>query len=392
MGNVQRRVLKKLFSLSQDNRHFVINFLGVTLKIKYFFDPKMYLHFMNKEIKPKTILIIEFNNCHFETILGLCKYCTDLGYNVDVLTRGKAERIFQNIKLPNLRVFECSIKTFDKIYKTYDFSEYERILYNSKRIYFHNKKWSLDGFDLSEYYQQVKSGKKPNIYLQHHIDKYKDFQNDIQIILANPSKNAELENVVVNAHYFRKNIKRNNKNGITNFISIGELSTTRRNATLLIDSVKQLHSSGITNFKITIIGRGNLEKLPVEIQPYFNILGRVDYQTMFNEIEKADFILPLLDPTIKEHDRYKKDGTSGTFQLVYGFLKPCIIHKTFANIYDFTNADSIVYEDNSDLNLAMKNAIEINKNEYIILQENLKNKVEEIKNQSLENFERILND
>ena len=386
--------MNKILNITKDKRHIIIDFMGIKLSLKHFVDKKMYRKFVDKKVAEKTILIIEPNGCHFETITGLCKYCSELGYNVDVLTREPAEKIFENFKIKTtLRSYECNPVTFDKIYKKYDFSQYERIIYNSKRIYFISNGFSLDGYDLAEYYNSVKKGKKENIYLQHHIDKFNDSPTDIQIVLANPAKLPELDNLIVNCNYFKDfETKIKNKNDVTNFISIGELSKQRRNSTLLIDAVKSLHNNGIENFKITVIGIGELDELPVDIRRYFNILGRVDYQTMFDELEKADFVLPLLDPEIEAHKRYMDSGTSGTFQLVYGFNKPCIIHKTFADIYGFNEKNSIIYEYNDKLQEAMQNAINMSNEEYKILKAELsylENSIDEI---SFKNMERLLSE
>ena len=88
-----------------------------------------------------------------------------------------------------------------------------------------------------------------------------------------------------------------------NFISIGELSEKRRNSYLLISAVKNLHNLGINNFKITVIGRGKIDELDSDIQKYFEVLGRVDYQTMFQKLNESDFILPLLDHELESHKR-----------------------------------------------------------------------------------------
>lgn len=46
----------------------------------------------NTVIKEKSVLIIELNPYHAETIAGHCKYFSDLGYNVDVFMH------FENFK------------------------------------------------------------------------------------------------------------------------------------------------------------------------------------------------------------------------------------------------------------------------------------------------------
>lgn len=376
-------MLKALFNIKHEKNHTVYNIFGIRLKVKYKFDRNLYNKFISHLIKPKTVLIIELNDCHWETMPGLCKYFLELGYNVDLLTRSPAEKIFDNINSPSVNVFECKNKTFDKIFRTFDFSKYERIIYNSKIVYFHKKGFDKYEFDLSEYYDNIPKGIRENIYLQHHIERYYESPNDKQIILANPSGDKNLENCVVNAHYFKDDVLiGQHKNETVNFISIGELSQKRRNSSLLINAVKSLNEKGIDNFKVTIIGNGELSEVPVDTRKYFHILGRVDYQTMFNEIEKSDFILTLLDPDLEDHKRYMNCGTSGTFQLVYGFLRPCLIHKTFGDIYGFDSSNSLIYESNDTMYQSMINAINMSNEDYVKIQNNLKNIVLEIEHKS----------
>lgn len=381
-------MLDKLFSIKKTRNHLIYNVLGFKIKIKYTFDKKQYELFINHIVKPNTVLVIEVNDCHWETIPGYCRYLTELGFNVEIMTRYYTEEIFTSLNCnDNIKVFEFNRITFDKVFKDYDFTKYERIIYNSKRVYCINS----EGLDLYEYYDVIPEGNKDNIYIQHHIDKIKDFYKPNQIVLANPSKNPELEKLIVNPHYFGEFKLKNYKNqDIVNFISVGELSKKRRNSNLLISSVKDLHNSGLSNFKVTIIGRGEIDDIDTEIKKYFEILGRVDYQTMFGCLNKADFILPLLDPEIEDHKRYMDSGTSGTFQLVYGFNKPCIIHKTFADIYGFYEKSSIIYESNDNLSESMHRAINMTNEEYINMQENLSSDVQIMEKHSLLNFKKIL--
>ena len=384
-------MFEKVFSIETNKTHKIYYFLGIKLYVKRKFDKKQYKLFMNHIVKPKTIVIIEINYCHWETIPGLCHYLSELGYNIDIMTRYDAEKIFESLHNAKVSIFEFNEVTFDKIIKNYNFSEYERIIYNSKRLYFKENDINAEGLDIAEYYDVVPKAKKDNIYVQHHIDKIDIFYEPNQIILANPSNNSKLEKFVVNPHYFGEFKLKDYKNeDIVNFISIGELSEKRRNSYLLISAVKNLHNLGINNFKITVIGRGKIDELDSDIQKYFEVLGRVDYQTMFQKLNESDFILPLLDPELESHKRYMDSGTSGTFQLVYGFNKPCIIHKTFADIYEFDGSNSIIYEANDKLSETMQKAIAITNDEYKNIQTNLAKTVQRIQQKSLLNVQKIL--
>lgn len=372
-----------MFKVVIEKKHILLKFLGIKLRIKKYVKLSRIKDFLNHVIDNNTILLVEINDCHLETLLGLYDQLIKLGYNVEILINEPSENLFSTFK--DIKVWEFKRNSLLKLLKVVDFSKYERIIYNSKIIY------TNEGTpDLHEFLKKIPQGKKENIYLQHHIDRFFEYPNDKQIILANPAKDERLEKSVVNAHYFG-DVKITPKNDITTFITIGELSQKRRNCDLLINALKQLVERGVHNFKVEIIGNGSLENLPENIQQYFDIKGWLDFPKMFETIENADYFLPLLDPAVEAHKRYMQDGTSGTFQLVYGFLKPSIIHKKFADVYDFNDGNSIVYAKNDTLSQAMKTAIDMNATEYSSLQNNLKSLVQEIEKISSENLKGMLN-
>lgn len=373
-----------MFGIVREERHILVKFFGIKLRLNDPIDWKLINKFKKHTVNENTILIIEINPTHKETITGLCHYLKELNYNFEILVNSPSENLFSIFS--NVKVWEFKRNSLLKLFKVADFSKYERIIYNSKIIY-----QNEETTDLHEFLKKIPQGKKENIYLQHHIDRYFEYPSDKQIILANPAKDERLEKSVVNAHYFGE-VKITPKNDITTFITIGELSQKRRNCDLLINSVKQLVEQGTNNFKVEVIGNGSLENLPKNIQQYFDIKGRLDFPQMFKIIENADYFLSLLDPAVEAHKRYMQDGTSGTFQLVYGFFKPCLIHKTFADIYNFTSEESIVYENNDALVASMKKAINTSKEDYTNLQNKLKEKVEKIEQISLENLRGMLNE
>lgn len=201
-------------------------------------------------------------------------------------------------------------------------------------------------------------------------------------------KNAS--SVVVNPHYFGE-VKITGKNSdITNFITIGAIQAKKKNNELIINSVKKLHEKGYRNFKVTVVGKGNLNGLPKELRQYFDIKGRLDFRDMYNEIEKADFILTSYDETKPEHIRYNTTGTSGNFQLVYGFTKPCIIIESFAPINGFNDSNSIIYKSDKNYSEALECGINMSIKEYSKMQMNLKKYASQLYNNSLENLKQLI--
>ena len=353
--------MKNILSIEDEFKHLKIVFCGIKLRIPHPIDRKLMKEFVSHTVEENTILLVEANNCHKETLVGYYKYLRELGFNVEILLQGGDEGVFCRINEP-VKIWSFKEHDLERLLQKNVLKKYERLMFNSKILY------KRDEVDIKSFLPKLKSGKKQNIFVQHHIENFN--KDDIQIILANPEHRPDLEEFVVNPHYFGE-VKITPKNEVVNFITVGELNPKRKNCQLLISAVENLVSSGITNFKITVIGRGEMTDIPENIAQYFDIKGRLDFPTMYKEIEDADFFLPLLDPNIEAHKRYLTNGTSGSFQLIYGFLKPAIIQKTFADTYSFSEANSIIYTNNAELAEKMNYAISLNNDTYKTLQNSL---------------------
>ena len=160
---------------------------------------------------------------------------------------------------------------------------------------------------------------------------------------------------------------------------------------MIVDSAYEILKKGYKNFKITVVGKGNLKHINKELRPYFDIKGRLSFKKMYEELEKADFMLTSYNDYDPEHIRYNTSGTSGNFQLVYGFLKPCIIIKSFAPINGLNEDNAILYDDDKDYKNALIKGIKMNKDEYKAMQDNLKIYEQKLYNTSLENLKGLIN-
>ena len=226
-------------------------------------------------------------------------------------------------------------------------------------------------------------------FVEHDIKETVDngtWKKDLITLRKTDYKNTE--SVVVNPHYFGE-VKITPKNSdIINFVTIGVIKPRKKDNGTIINAVLELHNKGISNFKVTVIGKGEIKNIPEEIRKYFDIKGRLNFDRMYDEIEKADFMLTSYNET---HTRYITTGTSGNFQLIYGFLKPCIIIENFAEINRFNNENSVIYKEPKDYAQALEKAINLSQEEYKLMQNNLKSTVEEFYNESLNNLKGAIN-
>lgn len=343
---------------------------------------KLNKKYINKLLNTNSLLMVELNNCHGECMPGYIKYFKDLGFDIDVLINEK-----QKTENP-LYMFDDIDITYLPEYKIIQYlnsnqiDNYEICLFNSNIIY--NQK-SKSVFDLIK----IPHPQTKMLCVEHRLENIKKLsKNAIPIILKKFSENKKT--FEVNPHYFGK-IKHHNKNKTTNFIVVGNIEGKRKNYNLLTSSVQKLHKNNIKNFKITIVGAGKVSDIPSEIRHYFDIKGRLSYPDMYQEVQNSDYFLTLLDPENPEHDRYIKIGTSGSFQLIYGFNIPCLIEEKFAKIHCFDSANALTYKNNSDLFETMKLAINQSNDEYQNMKGHLSKTSDLIYQNSLKNLGLALN-
>lgn len=376
--------LLKIFSLKNINERKVLTILGISIKFRRPLNKEeknIYSNFTKHPVKNNSVLLIEVNDFHSETLPGMAKYFLDLGFNVDIIISNEeyALKPLCRITNENLKIYPMSDRVARKILKNKIANQYEYIYFNSDR---HGSR---------SYYDYFKPNKKLTekiINMCHRPDTYNSPIKKLLMLAPLPLKDKDRFKVV-NTHYFGE-IVTNPKNETTNFIVIGNIENKRKNHNLLYEAVQDLVNKGVTNFKITVVARIGQLNTPQNIKEYFDFKGRLDYEKMYEALEKADFFLTLLDPENPEHDRYIETGTSGSFQLIYGFRKPCLINKKFASLHGFTNENSIVYKNNSDLSQAMLEAINMNKEAYKNKQVKLAGFADDLYKKSLENLKEIL--
>lgn len=339
-------------------------------------------------IKENTFLIWEpCSHSHAEIVPGFTKYLLDLGYHVSILINPKRykEGLFCRFDKENISYNKMSKRQIRKFFKKSTLANVQGTLITTiGKLY--------DGKNLNQVYDSFHNqvDKRKLFFVEHEIDSYIDNNSnprkDIITLRTMDYKNAIT--VTVNPHYFGS-VKLTDKNELTKFITIGALSEKRKSTKLLTNAAKELLDKGITNFKITVIGKGNIKDLPVQLQGFFDIKGRLDFDKMYDEIENADFILSAYEDN-PEHRKYITSKTSGSFQLVYGFLKPIIIREDFAPINGFNSNNAILYSQDSQYSDAMIKAINMSAGEYKQIKQNLEDYTNQLYLNSKINLQKLI--
>lgn len=323
-------------------------------------------------IKDNTFLIWEpCGKSHAEVVPGFAKYLCDLGYHVSVIVSKNAykenlfSRIGENLNISYNKMSKYQARAY---FKQADLSDVKGLLVTTV-----DKLCKAPHFD-RVYENFDKNVDKSKLYFVIHDIKERVWANamseDLISLRELNFEQKDYKTVVVNPHYFG-DVKITQKSELTNFVTVGELTVGKKNFDLFVKTVQKLVNNGITNFKITVIGKGKVENLPPEVVPYFDIKGRLPFDKMFEEIEKGDFLLTsYIDEEM--HLRYIHQGTSGNFQLVYGFQKPIIIKDNFAPINGFSEKNSILYKDDDDFYNALIKGINMSQEQYHNMQEDIK--------------------
>lgn len=379
----EKRSMKKF-------RHIVHPFFQAIKNFLYCFKQKILKTSLKAPIiKENTVIVWEpCSKSHSEVVPGFVKYFVDLGYHVSVLVDKDRlkEGLFCRYDLKNVSLNKLSADEIKTYFKESDLSDVKKVLVTTM-----GKICDCENPDTIYDFFNPNIDRNKILFVEHEasfaINKgtWKD-----KTITLRELDYQNAKSVVVNPHYFG-DVKINSKNDVTNFITVGTLKAEKKDCGMIIDAVQKLHDKGIHNFKVTVVGKGQLKHLPKEIRKYFDIKGRLSFTKMYEELEKADFMLTAYDETNLEHQRYITTGTSGNFQLVFGFLMPCILVESFAPINRFNEKNSILYKEAKDYASALKRAVLLTQDEYQNMQEELKETVSGFYRDSLENLKGVLN-
>ncbi|TXJ35248.1 glycosyltransferase [Brachyspira pilosicoli] len=346
-------------------------------------------NFVNSKKDKNYVLVTELNDVHGEVIPGIVKYFLDLSYKVDILVTFKqlASGVLNAFKNnENVKIFCYDRENLINIIKNENLSEYKCIFITSYYLYYVSSNWP----SVKDYIKNIDKKNKNMIIMEHHLDlvNEKYIRNNQIAVMHNLQPNKFP--IYINPHYFGDVKITSKSDNIIKFIIVGWIESHRKNFDLLFNGFNKLLQNGFTNFKLIIVGKGNITSDIGLLYKYIDVKGRLNYPDMYKEIEEADFFLPLLDNENPDHDRYLKYGVSGSFQLIYGFRKPCILNRKFAETYGINNDNSILYDNNEDFIESLKKAINMNNDEYFKLQNNLKIYADNLYNKSLENLKYIL--
>lgn len=343
-----------------------------------------YHDFLNHQVKPESVLIVEPNPYHGEILPGFVKYWQDAGYHVDVIMRianyeENPFALFSAKEKPDifpLQKWRIKSALKQKIIRNYDF------LFISSSDYQETKECYLNYLGFKP---QTRHGSFCIYHNCRNIEHYKENPAffDKRLFVLNEFPLAAGKAKLLCPVYFGP-VKTHSKNSLTKFVTIGRLSPNTRNCSQLLNAVEKLLAENITDFEVAIIGSGDLN-IPPHLASHIKKLGRLSFPDMYARCQESDFLLALLDSENPAQKLYLEGITTGSKQLSLGMNLPLLIDKAFADVYGFNDEDSVLYQ-NDGLYQAMKQAVRMDEKTYARMCKNLSEHARKVYDKSLQNL------
>lgn len=303
---------------------------------------------------------------HGEVVPGYAQLLLDLGYRVVVLMTPQriSEGLFDRISHPKLVLTQLSQKQIARFVKTPHIHKTAVFLVSTVGKLPHRPNTQ---FDVTAVFGS--NPPKPLLLVEHDAKAKIDagVWSENMITLRGLDYKGR-GSTVVNPHTFGAVKMTPKSSGKTIFLLVGAARSKRRNQNLIYDAAEQLVDAGISEFEIRLIGKKGAEQIPGKLANHVFELGRLDFADMYTEIEQSDFIVTAFQGDNPDHEAYKTVKTTGSFQLCYGFGKPCILHKDFAIGTALTEQNSIFYGTETEVFDALRLAVQMPADAYAQMQ------------------------
>lgn len=336
----------------------------------------------------RSVLIVEPHAYHGILLPGYARYLLEQGYSVDVFLRHEnaTERPFCRFpENKRLRLFPLDRVSMAALLRKKVMRRYDLVFFTTLEFY-------ESGLPQQKYmdYLGVLPQSRYGILGVYHtltaIARHSDEQMADQGRIFGLSELAGWkERIPMCSPVYVGDVRfAGRSQGLTRFIAVGAVARQTKDHDSLLAAASELSGQGCTNFQITIIGEGNLT-IPESLAAHIRFLGKVAFPVLFDELEAADFILPLLTTEKGLHARFLESVTSGSKLLSLIFRKPPVMQKEFADFWGFTETHAVIHAEGG-LCEAMKRALQTNTEQYGRFQNSLKGLQESVMKKSQENL------
>lgn len=336
------------------------------------------------------ILIIEPNICHAEFAIGVASYLKQLGYNCQLLVSTEVEQENPFCRIPKdfAKIHYLNYPFIMRVIQSRLLSLYDLAIMSSSFDY---RKMALFP-EIYDFQHKPKSGM---LFVEHGLQHvvaanpklYQAYEAKRLLVLTNYRNDEILAEI--GPCYFG-DIKTSDKKNNTVVVLVP--GSNSQDVSSLILSAKKLVDKGLKNFKLHVIGAPANESAKNDaeamgVQDYVKLLGRVDFPTLYREIEESDFLVGPQDPSL-----YLNLKTSGSKLLTLGFLKPLIVPDELAAVWGFNASNCVNYSADQGLTGAIERALLMQDWEYRQLVDSLRNARPKVEKDSLQRLGKVLSE
>lgn len=344
-------------------------------------------------LTPQTFLVWEpCTHSHGEVVPGYAYYLAELGFQVALLLTPKRleEGLFDRYGHENTTLYRMSQKEIRAFFQSSDLSKIAGVMVTTAG------KLPVQSDNRLDLESVIPAPPKHLLIVEHDAaPRLLEGRAHPKTVTLRTLDDALVKGVqpkMINPHHFGAIKEKSVKNQKTVFVMVGAARSNRRNQNLVWDAATELLEGGHSNFEIRLIGKPDRQGIPASLKGHAIELGRLDYPDMFRELEACDFILTAFQRDNEDHLFYRTTGTSGSFQLAYGFRKPMIMQERFTVLSALTAENSITYDDDADMARALKSAIEMSQDNYATMQNAMSQAAKALYAQSLNNLKELLDD
>lgn len=337
------------------------------------------------QVSPKTVILWEpCSQSHGEIVPGYAKYLLDLGFDVLVLmTPDRIEEgLFSRFTHPRLHLTSLSQRQIRRFMKTQDVHTAAGILISTAG------KMPMDKTGAPDL-NRIFGGAPPDKvhFVEHDMARLQGKGDWPDRAITLRAMAPEYGNThEVNPHYFGDVIHTPKNLEKTVFLMVGAARPKRRNDHLVINAAERLVAAGYQNFEIRLVGKLDGVDIPLSLTDKFIKLGRLSFSNLYDEVENSDFLLTAFQKDNPLHAYYRTTGTSGSFQLSYGFAKPGIYQRDYIADTVITEESSLLYDEDGDMMDAMKLAMEMSSEKYAFMGEAMHRSASKLAHDSRENL------
>ncbi|MCV2879206.1 hypothetical protein OE699_10090 [Sedimentimonas flavescens] len=341
-------------------------------------------------LDPDTFVLWEpCTKSHAEIVPGYASYLLSLGYKVLVLVTPThlSGGLFSRFRHPQLSFSNLSQRQIRKFMRRADIAAAAGVMISTagKLPETHTNDIDLDAV--------FGVGRRPRrlLLVEHDIRRQTESgDRDSNPITLRAFPEADFKTVVVNPHDFGRTKLHEKTPGKTYFVMVGASRSKRRNQSIVYEAFSRLVADGTKNFELRLIGKPGKEEVPGQLAPYVKVLGRLGFSRLYEEIENADFLITAFQAENPEHSPYRESKTSGSFQLCYGFSKPCIVQREFAVGTALSASNSLFYGADEEMAVAISRAIHMPETDYALMRDTMSENAKELALQSLANLKALI--